>query len=71
MHTLEDSSIWTHEMFVIEPRTIKHRNTTLFYTASLAAGCNSDKPIIGPLNLDIFFLDMIAYEAEMVGVIMF
>ena len=42
-----DSSVWKHEVFVIEPATVKHRNATIFYIASLQHDCLDSDPITG------------------------
>ena len=39
------SSIWTHEVIVIEPRDLRFTNTSVFYLASAHAGCMHSHPI--------------------------
>lgn len=63
------SSIWTHEVFVIEPKDVVYRNVSLFYVSSAFAGCNDDKPITNALNFDLEMADIIAHDTKALAVI--
>ena len=64
-----DPSVWKHEVFVIEPATIKHRNTTLFY---VTGGCNTNKPILAYSDdFEMKIVDLLAFESGLVTIIMY
>lgn len=54
-----DPSIWKHEVFIIEPRVNKHRNTILLYATG---DCNSDPPD-DPGDMELKALEAAAFEA--------
>lgn len=64
------SPVWTHEVVVVVPKDLVYRNVSTLYMASLAAGCNSDKPING-INFDLEMADIFAYDTKSIGVASF
>lgn len=64
------SPLWTHEVVVVVPKKLVYRNVSTLYMASLAAGCNSDKPITG-INFDLEMADLFAFESKSIGVASF
>ena len=63
------SSIWTHEVVVIEPSDTVYRNVSLLYVASAHAHCNNDKPITNILDFDLLMGDIIAHDTKTLTVV--
>lgn len=59
---------WTHEVFVVVPWNLEYKNTSMFWIATLPAGCNNDKPRNG-LTADIEVADMIATNTKQIVVV--
>ena len=64
-----DPSVWKHEVIVIEPRVNKHRNAVLVYATGGHNGHNALKPGEPISDDEVNALDIAAFEAEMVTVV--
>jgi len=63
------SSIWTHEVVVIEPKHTVYRNVSFVYLSSLHARCNDEQPITGS-TFDIEMADAVAVDSKSLAVVL-
>lgn len=65
----DGSSIWTHEVVVIEPKHTLYRNVSFVYLSSLHARCNDEEPITGS-TFDIEMADAVAVDSKSLAVVL-
>ena len=69
-HIDNGSSIWTHEVMVIVPQELKHKEHASLYLPALHIRCQSDyKPNASDIDGDLEIGDLIAQDTKMITIV--